>query len=528
MVASYGDCLYEVSENWSADCSRTITAAFLMQEKLAISEEVSKVTKDAIKAVKDTLRKTNVSEEHPLESYCRSIEKDFAKNSNLSVLFEKVKKVSKLDNVTRRLPYSRVLLKSELSLQLLLIDKLDIPELAKLFAGMSFKKFLDNSDHSPSRMVIFVKTCVAVAKKEKFADSIQRIFEKTINDTIPEIGVPDRVEQFNSFSKDGVLFWVPKMMRVFYGYIAGDPILKKEVDSLAAVIELLNGLKNEAKFPPIPLSELVEELRREPEDFILSFHVLFIMIVASYGDRLYDVSPDLSAECSMTIKAAFLVEATLATTVEANEVILDTINAVIIDLRNATDLKEHPSELFCSRIEKTFAANSNLSASFEKAKKKAANLKNASSPPAYSPVLLKSSDSILIQMNHSLDFPEYANIFARKSFRDLLTDRNTAPMRLIILAKSCQAVARREQFADSMQKIYEKTMGDTVQARTLLKGIDRSEIIFWVPESLWTQKIMKIFYGYVANDAILKKELDSMAASMFPSASKEDLDFAKL
>ncbi|KAK7595146.1 hypothetical protein V9T40_001579 [Parthenolecanium corni] len=516
MVASYGDCLYEVSENWSTDCSRTIRAAFLMQEKLAISEEVSKVTKDAIKAVKDTLRKTNVSEEHPLESYCRSIEKDFAQNSNLSVLFEKVKEVTKLDNVTCRLPYSRVLLKSEVSLQLLLIDKLDIPELAKLFAGMSFKKFLDNSDYSPSLMDIFVKTCVAMAKKERFSDSIQKIFEKTLIDTVPEIGVPDRAEKFNSFSKDGVLFWVPKMMRVFYGYIAGDPILKKEFDSLAAVKfpkaqkedldfsnKLLNGLKNKAKFPPIPLYELVEELRREPVDVTRPCYLLFIMAVASYGDRLYDVYPDLSVECSKTIKATTLLEATLATTVEANEVIEDTINAVVHDLKNAADF----------RIEKAFAANSNLrlSASFEKAKKKAANLKNASSRPAYSPVLLKSFESLFIQMFHSLDFPKYANVWARESFPDL-------PI----------AVARKEQFFDSMQNIYEKTMGDVVSANAAKEELEKMVItddgVMW----WWVPKMMKIFYGYVANDAILKKEVDSMAASMFPSASKEDLNFAKL
>ncbi|KAK7595148.1 hypothetical protein V9T40_001581 [Parthenolecanium corni] len=515
MVASYGDRLYEVSKDWSADCSRTIRAASLMQKKLAITREVTEVMGNAINAVVVSLRQTNDSEEHPLESVCRSIEKEFAKDS-MSVLFEKVKEVTKLDNVTRRPPYSRVLPKSLESLWQLLIDKLDIPELAKVFACLLFTDFVYKPDYSPLHMsmYIFIKTGVAMAKKERFADTIQRIFEKTINDMVPEIGVPDWAENLKYLSQDPVILLE---LKIFYGYIAEDPILKKEFDSLAAVMfpkaqkedldfsnELLNGLKNKAKFPPIPLYELVEELRREPEDFTLSFHVLLIMIVASYGDRLYDVSPDLSAECSMTIKAAFLVEATLATTVEANKVILDKINAVVTDLKNATDLKEHPSELFCRRIEKTFAANLNLSALFEKAKKKAANLKNASSRPAYSPVLLKSFDSILIQMNHSLDFPEYANIFAPKSFRDLLTDRNTAPIRLIILHHFCQI------------------------ARTLLKGIDRSEIIFGDPESLWTQKIMKIFYGYVANDAILKKDVDSMAASMFPSASKEDLDFAKL
>ncbi|KAK7595149.1 hypothetical protein V9T40_001582 [Parthenolecanium corni] len=290
---------------------------------------------------------------------------------------------------------------------------------------------------------------------------------------------------------------------------------------------LLKVVENKDEFPPIPLSELVEELRHESEDTLI-FHLSLIFAVASCGDRLYNVYPDLSVECSKTIKAAALLEATLAITVEASEITEDAIEAVAHDLKNATDLKEHPSELFCSRIERAFAANSNLSASFEKAKKKAANLENASRRPPYSRVFLNSMVSVSIQLMDSLAVPELAKMVACDSFTSLLNGKDTLSKRALIFSKSCQAVARKEQFADSMQNIYEKTISDVVPEITsdrrrvkLLEPSD-SGVLWFVP------KMVKIFYGYVANDAILKKEVDSMAASMFPSASKEDLDFAKL
>ncbi|KAK7595145.1 hypothetical protein V9T40_001578 [Parthenolecanium corni] len=386
-ILNYPGCnVSEVSKDWSTDCSRTIKATFLMQKKLAIAREVTEVMGKAINAVVVSLRQTNVSEEHPLESVCRSIEKEFAKDSNLSVLFEKVKEVTN---------------------------------------------------------------------------------------------------------------------------------------------GLLKVVENKDEFPPIPLSELVEELRREPENS-RRIHLEFIMDVASYGDRLYNVYPDLSVECSKTIKAAALLEATLAITVEASEVIEDTFTAVVHDLKNATDLKEHPLEVYCSRIEKAFAANSNLSASFEKAKKKAANLKSASRHPPYSRVILKSDLLLINQLIDSLAVPEFSNVVAFDSFTSLLKGKETLPMRAFIFAKSCQAVARKDQFADSMQNIYENTMRDFTPEITandrlmkLLESLDKG-VMWWVP------KMLKIFYGYVANDAFLRKEVDSMAASMFPSASKEDLDFAKL
>ncbi|KAK7595152.1 hypothetical protein V9T40_001585 [Parthenolecanium corni] len=526
MVASYGDRLYEVSKDWSTDCSRTIRAASLMQEKLAITEEVSDVTGDAIDDVIDSLRQTNVLEEHPLESYCRSIEKDFANHSKLSILFEKVKEVTKLDNVTRRPPYSRVLLKSPESLGSLLIDKLDIPELARFFAGRSFILFLVNtsSDDSASRMVIFVKTCVAMARKERFADTIQRIFEKTINDTIPEISVPDRVEKYNS--KNGALFWVPKMMRVFYGYIAGDPILKKEVDSLAAVMfpearkedldfsnnPLLESFLKKTEISPIPLSEFVKELRAERENDLFS-HLTYMVMVASYGDRLYEVSKDWSTDCSRTIRAAFLMQEKLAITEEVSDVMEDAIAAVIVSLRQTNVSEEHPLESYCRSIKKDFANHSKLSILFEKVKE-VTKLDSVTRRPPYSRVLLKSPESSRELLIDTLDIPEFAKLFAVMSFKKLLDNSDFSPLRMGIFVKTCVAMAKKERFADSIQRIFEKTLIDTVPE---IGVPDRAEkfnsflkdgFLFWVP------KMMRVFYGYIAGDPILKKEFDSLAAEL--------------
>ncbi|KAK7595151.1 hypothetical protein V9T40_001584 [Parthenolecanium corni] len=289
---------------------------------------------------------------------------------------------------------------------------------------------------------------------------------------------------------------------------------------------LLKVVENKDEFPPIPLSELVEELRREPEDYRRT-HLEFITAVASYGDRLYNVYPDMSVECSKTIKAAFLVEVTLATTVEADEVIEDTIKAVAHDLKNATDLKEHPSELFCSRIEKAFAANSNLSASFEKAKKKAANLENASRRPPYSRVPLKSPESLSQLLIDKLDIPELAKLFSGLLFTVFSEYLDYSPFRMDIFVKTCVAMAKKERFADSIQRIFEKTINDTIPEIGVPDRVEKFKSTSEDPFLLLQLKMMREFYGYISGDPILKKEFDSLAAVMFPKAQKEDLDFSK-
>lgn len=236
LAASYGDRLYEVSKDLSAECSRTFRASYFMLEKLAISEEMRAIMDSAISDVQERVRNTEELEEHPLEVYCRKAEKEYAANSNLSALFEKAKKMAaNFENVSRRPPYSRVLIKSNEALELLAIDRLVVAEFARLAAHFSFIGYLHIWDRIPSRMNIFVNTCLAVAKKEIFTDSIQSLYERTLNDTVPEITVNDRFQKFSSM-KDDVLFWVPKMMKVFYSYIVKDPIMKKEVDSVAATI----------------------------------------------------------------------------------------------------------------------------------------------------------------------------------------------------------------------------------------------------------------------------------------------------
>lgn len=235
LFASYGDQLYEVSTNLSAECFRTCRATSFMIKKLAISEESINIMGNAVDAVVDRVRSTEKLEEHPLEVFCRTIEKDYAQNSNLSALFEKAKKeAANFEKVGHRPPYSQELIKSEDSLKLLTIDRLDVPEVASLFACASFMSYVEPTKYFPSRKDIFARTCQAVAKNEKFADSIQSLYEKTLNDTVAVIAANDRVQKFASPANDGATWWVPGMMKTFYGYIAQDPILKKEVDSVAA------------------------------------------------------------------------------------------------------------------------------------------------------------------------------------------------------------------------------------------------------------------------------------------------------
>lgn len=119
-----------------------------------------------------------------------------------------------------------------------LIDKANVPELAKLLAYISFAGL---SDTRRERKNYFVRSFREVAKQEKYADSMQTIFEKTINDILPKIMVDDRVEKFNDSLKsketrNNFMWWIDNMVKLCYNYLSKDPILKKAVDEMAAVI----------------------------------------------------------------------------------------------------------------------------------------------------------------------------------------------------------------------------------------------------------------------------------------------------
>lgn len=129
-----------------------------------------------------------------------------------------------------------------------MVEKLDVPEFARVMAVLIFLQVAaGDRKRIPVLSTVLAKSCQAEAKKEKFAESMQSIFEKTIDDVLPEIMVPDRVEKYKSSRGDykpnetPPYWWVPSMSRIMYGYVAKDPILKKEVDNTAPTVGTFRG-----------------------------------------------------------------------------------------------------------------------------------------------------------------------------------------------------------------------------------------------------------------------------------------------
>lgn len=289
---------------------------------------------------------------------------------------------------------------------------------------------------------------------------------------------------------------------------------------------LPRSLNNNVKNSPIQVSELVNELRREGSD-IKNFHYLLMIMVHSYGGRLYDVSKNVSIECSRTIRATMLTLENLAVCEVANAALGMEYKAAVRDERNAKQLDEHPLELFCSRIEKSLSGNPTLSATFEKAKKEAATFNFISRPP-YARMLLTSADSVVFKFIELLGIPEFARLMALGTFADQTDVKEKYSWRIHYFAKCCQAVAKSQQFAGSIQSLYGKVIDETIQEISVDDRVERffaaidKRGVYWVP------KMMKTFYGHIASDANLKKELESMAAIVGKNATKEDLDFSKL
>lgn len=286
---------------------------------------------------------------------------------------------------------------------------------------------------------------------------------------------------------------------------------------------LLTNSTDESKTASIPLSEFVDRMREYPDNNDTSVLQYLLMIVtASYGGRPYDLSANLSIECSRTIRASVLTLENLAVCEEAYAVLQKETIAAAQEVRNAKQLEEHPLELYCRRCEKSFPENQKLKVAFEKAKEEAAKFDFTSCSP-YPGMFLK--DPIML-MKKLFAVSEFSRVSVVASFVRQTNASKALSSCAHYFAKSCQAVAKSEQFAGSIQSLYEKALNETlleisVNDRVNKSSADHDRDLFWVPT------MIKTFYKYMASDANLKKELEKMAAVIGKDASKEDLDFSK-
>lgn len=279
---------------------------------------------------------------------------------------------------------------------------------------------------------------------------------------------------------------------------------------------------DESKTAPISLSEFVFGMRSIPDNSVAQY--LLMMMTASYAGRFYDLSANLSVECSKTIRASWLTVENLAVCQEANAVVQMETSAAAREVKNAKQLKEHPLELYCRRSEKTFAENPKLKVVFEKAKGEAAKFDFTARPP-YSRMFLRDPQRLAEKLWELLTVSEFARVnvvglFARQ------TDATVALAPCThYFVKSCQAVAKSQLFADSIQSLYEKALNETMiqifaNDTVKLSAAHRGEVIY-------LPILVKKLYNSFASDANLKKEFENTVAVFGKDASKEDLDFSK-
>lgn len=269
---------------------------------------------------------------------------------------------------------------------------------------------------------------------------------------------------------------------------------------------------------PIPLSEFVNQ----PRNYFLPQHMATMFIVASCGDRLYDLSVAMSPECSRTIRATGIMWQNLALGNQVDEITTVAIANVIDQMAN-TSLQEHPLEEICKKLDKLYGENATLNTEFEKAKKMASEEK-AVDRPAYSRTLLTSEDSMSEAVVDWLDKPTFAKAIVHLSLRTEMSSTAAGnPTRAGLFLRSCVEVAKKAEFADSMQNLYEKAVDDAIASTNGRLSETVRQDRHWLDS-----KPVKTFYKYVAENAALKKEIQSVAAIIGKDATTDDLDFSKI
>lgn len=116
----------------------------------------------------------------------------------------------------------------------------------------------------------------------------------------------------------------------------------------------LDASKNHCETSSVPVSELFTLFRNEHSD-LTKVHLTLMFLTASYGDRLYNLSADLSADCRRTAKAHSLMLGKVAFCSEAFEVQGTVMRSLEEVLRTLPEPKEHPLELMCREIVSQYA-----------------------------------------------------------------------------------------------------------------------------------------------------------------------------
>lgn len=246
MFTSWGcdERLYNLTVEVPLECLHTIRAATIMKMQLAIGKEVDNLQKEAeisaaanISALADTKNGTRLR--HPLEFVCPIFEKLTNEKSHLKAAFERAK-IAVQNNTTndtkRQPPLSQKIFNNSSDLACFMLEKFRMPKFTRLITSESFHLQLNESMAFSRRMHLFVTSAVSVARKEKFADPMQSIYDKVLNEMVLQISPKFKWKEMLRIEKKKRWWWLTQMAQTFYSCVQKDQVLKEELENTASTV----------------------------------------------------------------------------------------------------------------------------------------------------------------------------------------------------------------------------------------------------------------------------------------------------
>lgn len=239
LVASYGDHFYNLEEQLSDACQRTLAATVSMTTTLCTFEKVDAIM-DAVMAdgYEDILYTRLLK--HPLQLLCERIEQRFlyasVEDPPLYGHFSRLKEAMRNRTLTRRKPYLIKISKSEQELGTFYLHMMKIPQMAKYLAHEGFEDQLYASDAYNRTFHVLAKAVLAVAFSDQFRDRVEQLYDKTLGEAAHFIS-RTQYEKLRLLADNKTYWFTEIVMTKLRTYFDEDPALKAELDKAMVAVE---------------------------------------------------------------------------------------------------------------------------------------------------------------------------------------------------------------------------------------------------------------------------------------------------
>lgn len=241
LVASYGDQFYNLQEEVSNECQRTLAATVSMTTNLCTFEKVDDIM-DAVMAdsYEDILYTHELK--HPLQFLCNRIEQRFLYTSTndppLYAEFTRLKEAMKNRTLTRRKPYLIKISRSEKELGAFYLHMMKIPQMAKYLAHEGFEDQLYPSEAYNRTFYILAKSILTVARKDTFKDRVQELYDQTLSEVADFIS-RTQYEKLRVLNDNKTYWFTEIIMTKLKKCFDENPSLKVELEKTVEEMEKL-------------------------------------------------------------------------------------------------------------------------------------------------------------------------------------------------------------------------------------------------------------------------------------------------